>query len=202
MRHRLVLVVLLGAASGIAGASDLRVSVVDASNMPVADAVVYATPLTPVPHGALPTAIIDQVHRRFVPRVSVIQAGTAVKFPNSDNIRHSVYSFSAPRIFTLKLYAGTPANPVSFDQPGIVILGCNIHDTMVAWILVVDTPYFTRTAADGTATLSGLQPGSYVLRAWNNSMSEEQAAATLRVGVDALAPQRLHVDGQAVEAMQ
>jgi plastocyanin len=198
---RYALVAVLSAVFGVAAASDLRVNVVDGSNLPVADAVVYATPLIPVPHGALATAIIDQVHRTFVPRVSVIQAGTAIKFPNSDNIRHSVYSFSSPRIFTLKLYAGTPANPVLFDQPGIVVLGCNIHDTMVAWILVVDTPYFTRTASDGTATLSGLPPGSYVLRAWNNSMSEEQAGEPLRVGTDALAPRRLQVAAQAMQAM-
>jgi hypothetical protein len=88
-----------------------------------------------------------------------------------------------------------------FDKPGIVVLGCNIHDTMVAWILVVDTPYFTRTAADGTATLTGLPPGDYVLRAWNNSMSQEQPGEVLRVSAAAPAPMLLHVDAQALEGM-
>jgi hypothetical protein len=97
--------------------------------------------------------------------------------------------------------AGTPANPVVFDLPGIVVLGCNIHDTMVAWILAVNTPYFARTAADGTAARSGLPPGNYVVRAWDNSMSEEQAGEPLRVGAEALAPRRLQVDAPAVEAM-
>lgn len=198
---QIALALALSAAAGFAQAADLRVSVFDGSNLPVADAAVYATPAVPVPHGAMPMAVIDQVHREFVPRVSVVQVGTPIRFPNSDNIRHSVYSFSPPRIFTLKLYAGTPASPVMFDQPGIVVLGCNIHDAMVAWVLVVDTPYFALTAADGTATLRGLPPGSYVLRAWNNSMSQEQAGEPLHVGADALDPRRLRVGAPTVEAM-
>jgi plastocyanin len=198
---RTTLALLLCAAAGPAEPADLRVSVVDGANMPVADAAIYATPRVPVAHGAQPRIAIDQVHREFVPRVSVVQVGTPISFPNSDNIRHSVYSFSAPKVFTLKLYAGTPSNPVIFDQPGVVVLGCNIHDTMVAWVLVVDTPYFARTAADGTATLPGLPAGDYVLRAWNNSMSQEQAGEALHVGNEALTPRRLHVDAQAVETM-
>jgi plastocyanin len=189
---------LLCAASGLAQGADLRMTVSDGSNQPVADAIVYATALNP-PAPVEHKASIDQVNRRFVPRVSVIQTGTAVTFPNSDNIRHSVYSFSRPRTFTLKLYAGTPASPVVFDQPGIVVLGCNIHDTMVAWVLVVDTAFFARTAADGSASLPGLPPGDYLLRAWNNSMSDEQPGEALHVGSEALSPRHLHVDGQALE---
>jgi plastocyanin len=194
---RAAIALLLCAASVLAEASDLRVTVSDESNQPVTDAVVYATPLDPLAPGEH-KAVIDQVQRQFVPRVSVIQTGTAVTFPNSDNIRHSVYSFSRPRTFTLKLYAGTPASPVVFDQPGIVVLGCNIHDTMVAWVLVVNTPFFTRTTADGSASLSGLPPGDYLLRAWNNSMADEQPGHALHVGAEPLNPWRLHVDGQAL----
>jgi plastocyanin len=195
---RASIVLLLCAVPGLAAASDLRITVSDGSNQPVADAVVYATPLNPPPP-VEHKAAIDQVNRRFVPRVSVIQTGTAVTFPNSDNIRHSVYSFSRPRTFTLKLYAGTPASPVVFDQPGVVVLGCNIHDTMVAWVLVVNSPFFARTAADGSATLPGLPPGDYLLRAWNNSMNDEQPGEALHVGVEPLGPRHLHVDAQAPE---
>jgi plastocyanin len=186
---------ILCAASGLSHAADLHVSVTDASNQPVAGAVVYATPANPPPPGEH-RAAIDQVHRQFVPRVSVVQTGTAISFPNSDNIRHSVYSFSRPRPFTLKLYAGTPASPVVFDEPGVVVLGCNIHDTMVAWVLVVNTSYYVRTGADGTALLSGLAAGDYVLRAWNNSMAEEPPGEALHVGAEPLGARRLHVDGQ------
>jgi plastocyanin len=195
---RIGIAFLLCAAPGLGAASDLRVKVGDGSNQPVADAVVYATPLNPPPP-VEHKAAIDQVNRRFVPRVSVIQTGTAVTFPNSDNIRHSVYSFSRPRTFTLKLYAGTPASPVVFDQPGVVVLGCNIHDTMVAWVLVVNSAFFTRTAADGSASLSGLPPGDYLLRAWNNSMSDEQPGEALHIGTEPLSPRYLHVDAQAPE---
>jgi plastocyanin len=191
------LALLLCVAAGVAPAADLRVSVLDSSGQPVVDAIVYATPLLPAPHGALPKVSIDQVKRQYIPRVSVVQAGTAIDFPNSDNIRHSVYSFSPAKTFTLKLYTGSPEKPVIFDQAGIVVLGCNIHDTMVAWVLVVDTPYFTHTAADGAATLMGLQPGDYVLRAWNNSMSQEQAGERIHVGATPMGPSLLHVDGQA-----
>jgi plastocyanin len=195
---RASIVLLLCAVPGLVAASDLRVTVSDGSNQPVADAVVYATPLNPPPP-VEHKAAIDQVNRRFVPRVSVIQTGTAVTFPNSDNIRHSVYSFSRARTFTLKLYAGTPASPVVFDQPGVVVLGCNIHDTMVAWVLVVNSPFFARTAADGSTSLPGLPPGDYLLRAWNNSMNDEQPGEALHVGAESLNPRHLHVDGQAPE---
>jgi plastocyanin len=193
-------VLLLIAAADLARPADLRVTVVDHADQPVADAVVYAVPSNPPPHNEVHKASIDQVHRQFVPRVSVVQAATAITFPNSDNIRHSVYSFSHAKTFTLKLYSGTPANPVLFDQPGIVVLGCNIHDAMVAWVLVVDTPYFTRTAADGTATLAGLPGGDYQLRAWNNSMADEQAGEALHIGAEAPGLRQLHVDGQQLAA--
>lgn len=112
-------------------------------------------------------AEIVQVERRFVPRVSVVTAGTAVSFPNRDTVRHHVYSFSAIKPFDLKLYAGTPANPVAFDKPGIAVLGCNIHDTMAAWVVIVETPHHGQTAANGHLRLADVPPGSYRLRAWH-----------------------------------
>jgi plastocyanin len=163
------------------GAAELKVQVLSAAGLPFAGAVVYATPLMQSPHGELPRATIDQVNRTFVPIDSVIQAGTAVAFPNSDNIRHSVYSFSPAKVFTLKLYAGTPSSPVVFDKPGVVVLGCNIHDSMVAWVLVVDTPYFARTDRSGVATLANLPPGDYRLRAWHSPMADELAGESLHV---------------------
>jgi plastocyanin len=196
---RIRLAIVFCAVAGASQAADLRVTVLDAVNKPVADAVVYATGANP-PAREPRKATIDQVHRQFVPRVSVVQVGTSIAFPNSDNIRHSVYSFSRPKTFTLKLYSGTPAAPVVFDQPGVVVLGCNIHDTMIGWILVVDTPYLAHSAADGTATLTGLPPGDYQLRAWNNSMTEQQAGETLHVGNESPSPRQLHVDAQAVAA--
>src|SRR5213594_3548071 len=93
-----------------------------------------------------------------------------VSFPNRDNIRHHVYSFSSPKKFELPLYIGTPAAPVLFDKPGVVALGSNIHDWMLAYIYVVTTPYFAKTAADGKGRLDRLPPGTYEARVWQPRM--------------------------------
>jgi plastocyanin len=186
-RHStLLLTVATACVAARACAADLVVHVQTAANAPVEDAVVYAVPASPLPP---PTGLkysIDQVNREFVPRINVVQTGTAVRFPNSDNIRHSVYSFSPAKVFTMKLYAGKSADPVVFDKPGLVVLGCNIHDLMVSWLLVVDTPYFARTNHAGAATLLGVPPGDYTLRTWHEPMTEDQQVAEpLRVDAGA-----------------
>jgi len=144
----------------------VTVNVTSPSGTAVEDAVVVFDPLDAKPPATEGEASIDQVDKRFVPRVSVVRTGTNITFPNSDHIRHQVYSFSKAKQFTLKLYAGSPKTPVAFDQPGLVVLGCNIHDNMVAFVGVVDSPYFAKTTHDGTAALT-LPPGRYRLRAWH-----------------------------------
>jgi hypothetical protein len=100
--------------------------------------------------------------------------GSPVYFPNKDNVRHHVYSFSPAKRFELPLYAGTPADPVVFDRPGIVTVGCNIHDWMIGYIYVADTPYLGGTGADGRARLANLPPGGYVLRVWHPRMESPE----------------------------
>lgn len=171
----------LGVAAWLAGApacaTDLLVHVETTAGAPVENAIVYAVPAAPVPRVSGLKYTIDQVDRQFVPQVNVIQTGTEVRFPNSDNIRHSVYSFSAAKVFTLKLYAGKAADPIVFDKAGLVVLGCNIHDLMVSWLLVVDTPYFAHTDHGGGATLARLTPGDYTLRTWHLPMTDDQQIA-------------------------
>ena len=106
----------------------------------------------------------------FDPTVLIVPVGSDVVFPNRDTVRHHVYSFSAAKNFELKLYTGTPANPVLFDKPGVVVLGCNIHDNMAAWVLVVETPYFGKTNAAGEISLANVPAGSYRLRTWHADM--------------------------------
>src|SRR5205085_4294607 len=126
-------------------AGTIVVDVRDSKAAPLADAVVFAAPEgREAPSGAK-TAVIDQKNKTFVPHVLPVQVGTAVKFPNSDDIQHQVYSFSPAKTFNLPLYKGTPANPIVFDTAGVVTVGCNIHDTMNGYIVVVDTPYFEKT---------------------------------------------------------
>jgi len=131
----------------------------------VSGALVYAVPDERTSAAEAPTATMDQLNRQFVPHVLAVQTGTAVQFPNSDNVRHQVYSFSRAKRFQIPLYEGMPPEPVVLDKPGVLTLGCNIHDRMSAYIVVVDTPYFAMTE-DGKATLTGLPAGSYSLHLW------------------------------------
>jgi plastocyanin len=111
-------------------------------------------------------ADVGQRERQFTPQVLVVQTGTAVSFPNFDTVRHHVYSFSPIKVIDIKLYSGTPAEPVVFDKPGVAALGCNIHDRMSAHVIVVDTPLFAVTNAQGQATLD-LPPGEHAVKAWH-----------------------------------
>ncbi|MFE8645861.1 methylamine utilization protein [Sphingomonas sp. NCPPB 2930] len=156
------------------------VQVFDARGRPLVDAVVYATPAGARPALAAPgtTAAIDQIDREFVPLVSVIQTGTNVRFPNKDDVEHDIYSFSPAKRFEIKLYSGVPSKPVLFDKPGLVVLGCNIHDSMVAYVLVVETPYFGRTDKDGRMSFENLPAGSYRVAAWHYRMRDPNAQPT------------------------
>jgi plastocyanin len=154
-------------------AATLTVTVRDARGGAVRDAVVYAIPEgREIPAGRA-SAVMDQKNRMFVPHVLAIQTGTAVAFPNSDDIRHQVYSFSSPKPFQLPLYKGTPARPVVFDKPGVVSLGCSIHDRMSAFIVIVDTPHFQTTGGNGAVELKGLRAGRYTVRLWQAEMRGE-----------------------------
>ncbi len=117
-------------------------------------------------------AVMDQRNTAFEPGVLVIQAGTAVSFPNSDTVRHQVYSFSPAKPFELPLYSGTPPEPVVFARPGVVVVGCNIHDWMIGWIVVLDTPHHARSGADGFARLQ-VPAGEYRLQAWHPRLAGE-----------------------------
>ncbi len=124
---------------------------------------------------AAPGTVADMGQRQkaFVPTLLVVQTGTSVNFPNFDTVRHHVYSFSPIKPFEIKLYAGTPASPVVFDKPGTATMGCNIHDNMVGYIHVVDTPHFGTTDARGRVTLD-LPAGEHRVRVWAPVLSESQ----------------------------
>lgn len=137
-----------------ANAAEITVSVLDRDGNAVPDVAVYASFDGDDDWQADgETAIMDQVEQRFVPHVLVVQKGTTVDFPNSDVIAHHVYSFSKPNDFMLPLYKGDAHPPVTFRYAGLVTLGCNIHDHMLAYILVVDSDVFGMTGADGSVRL-------------------------------------------------
>jgi plastocyanin len=153
-------------------AGPVSVNVNDGAGKPIADAVVF------LESAAAKSAIkaqegieVAQELKQFVPSVTVVPIGSLVRFPNRDTVRHHVYSFSTAKKFELKLYTGTPANPVLFDRAGVVVLGCNIHDHMAAWVVVVETPYFGKTNVSGEINLGQVPPGSYKLRTWHSGFS-------------------------------
>lgn len=166
----------LGLLGHSAQALPWSVQVLDAKGQPLANAVI-AVELKGqpkhLPAGSKTQAQMEQRSRQFQPFVLVVQTGTAVNFPNFDTVRHHVYSFSAAKKFDVKLYAGTPAEPVVFDKPGVATLGCNIHDSMSAHVVVVDTPVFGKTDASGLLKLD-LPAGEHVLRYWHPGFKQPQ----------------------------
>jgi len=147
----------------------IAATVTDMKGKPVADAVVVAIPADGASKPAAKSreATIDQIDLEFVPRVLAISVGTPVTFPNHDRVRHHVYSFSPAKRFELPLYSGMPAQAVVFDQPGVVVLGCNIHDWMISYVYVSESPYYAKTGPDGRATINELPPRAYVVRVWH-----------------------------------
>lgn len=166
-------VIFSGLLSMNAIGASLSVQVTDPAGAPLNEAVIYAMPL----HGTVPPAkpteiVIDQIKRHFVPMISVARTGTSVRFPNKDNFEHDVYSFSTAKLFHLNLYHGQAAQPVLFDKPGLVVMGCSIHDQMIAYLLVVDTPYFAKTDASGVAHIANLPADTYKVRVWYYKMTD------------------------------
>jgi plastocyanin len=158
----------------VSASGSLEAVVRDEGGKPLTDVVVSLTPSGSAPAALrAASAVMDQQNKTFVPFVLAVPAGTPVTFPNRDNIRHHVYSFSPAKRFELPLYIGTPAAPVVFDKPGVVVLGCNIHDWMVGYVYVSDTPYFAKTTEDGKARLAGVPPGAYEARVWHPRMRGE-----------------------------
>ena len=149
-----------------AEAGSIVVTVKDSQGTLVSDAVVYAKSNNPVVSLEKKQAVIEQRDKQFVPSVTAIQVGTSVTFPNRDYVRHDVYSLSPVKEFELPLYAGIPADPVTFDKEGFVTLGCSIHDWMVAYIAVLPTPYFRITGKNGRSVLENLPAGRYTVQIW------------------------------------
>lgn len=158
-----------------AWSAEWQVRVLAADGAPLPDAVVWITPgdLSQPPH----PAVMDQINKTFVPYILPVQTGTTVDFPNSDSINHHVYSFSPPKRFELKLTpGGRTVHTVLFDKPGLVTLGCNIHDWMLAYIYVVDTPWFGQTGPDGIARITAPEGPGRQAHVWHPAITDDPAA--------------------------
>ena len=169
------LAVLLCALAARAPAATLVIHVLTDEGRALPGAVVTARPVEgPARHAPAVHAVMDQVNRAFEPDLLIVPVGSSVSFPNSDSVSHQIYSFSAAKRFQLPLYRGKPYPPVLFDQPGIVTLGCNIHDQMLAYVLVTDAPYFGRTDEAGSWSAE-VAHGRYRVTIWHPRLRDEAA---------------------------
>jgi plastocyanin len=176
------------------GAVEVSIELHDRSGAPLAEAVVA---LYAHDHVASAAAVpseykMDQVDKQFMPRLLAIRAGDRVSFPNSDNIRHHVYSFSPANTFELPLYRGIPSAPVTFSRAGKVVLGCNIHDRMSAHIYVLDTPLFARTTA-GRHVFPGIAPGDYEVAVFHPRQRDSEEGVRQALHIPAQATQRVEL---------
>jgi plastocyanin len=175
------LAILLAATGAAAG--DLEVLVTDRAGRPVPAVVVAAEPEdgAPAAGGALQPREMAQRNLTFEPEVLVVQTGTAVSFPNQDAVKHQVYSFSPAKTFQLSLYSGNEHPPETFERAGVVTLGCNIHDSMIGYVFVTDSPYFGKTADDGRLRLTDLPAGPYRVTIWHPRIKEPESDLTADV---------------------
>ena len=168
-------------------AGTLEIKVSDERGEPVSRVAVYATPMAAAsakkPGAVKRTARMDQEHNEFVPHVLIISAGTEVQFPNSDVVSHHVYSFSQAKTFELALYKGNTHPPLVFDEPGVVVLGCNIHDSMLGYIVVVPTEHYALSDERGTVRLEGVPAGDYTVEVWTPRARPMGLPAAQRVTV-------------------
>jgi plastocyanin len=154
-------------------ALDLNIVLVDEHDVPVVGAVIEPdgeqTSASPSGTATASTtiAVIDQIERRFSPMILLITTGQSVRFPNSDNVRHHVYSFSDIKQFSTPLYADESIAPVLFDKPGIAVLGCNIHDSMVAYVYVSQSSNSAISNDHGKLTLTELSANPGSLSVWH-----------------------------------
>lgn len=187
---------LVLAAALPASAANLAVRVGDGRQL-VADAVVSVFPadgtaraaVTPVPA----TATIDQRDLTFLPHVQVARPGGTAVFRNSDYTRHHVYSFSPAATFEMVLGPGERSGQVPLEDAGVVAIGCNIHDQMIAWLYVSDAPWMARTGADGEVGFEGLPAGDYRVVVWHPRLEAGKQAIARRVTLRGSAASTLDV---------
>lgn len=175
LSHFLLLVLLCCHAT----AGDLQVRFVDASGEAITDAVIeIITPNIPAPNDWDYLGKMDQIDKEFIDNVVTIVAGSYVRFPNSDEIQHHVYSFSDNKSFELPLYFAEEADPILFDVPGVAVVGCNIHDWMLGYIYVSASHLVAKSDNQGLATISGLIPGDYTFQIWHERARRGDQFAT------------------------
>jgi len=160
-----------------------QITLTDATGAPLANAVLLVDGVPPLTADGY---VMDQIDRQFVPHVLAAPVGAEVDFPNSDDVRHHVYSFSEAKPFELRLFKGSEAPPVVFDRSGVVVLGCNIHDAMLGYILITDSPRFAVSDVQGRVSLPDLPAGKWPVSWWHSSRLQKgpESLGELDLGQD------------------
>jgi hypothetical protein len=169
-------------------AGDLNLTVRDTAGKPVRDAVISVYPAAGLPSGPILFPwpyVMAQQNIQFDPQVLIVPVGAEVAFPNRDKVRHHVYSFSPQNKFELKLYGREAAPNVTFKTVGAAAIGCNIHDVMVAFVRVVDTPYALKTDGNGVASIRGLPGGAARVLVWHPSLKGVKNEMTVQATIPA-----------------
>ncbi len=159
-------------ASQQAGAAVFTAEITDQNGKPAANSVISLMPEARANMPAASTRLamektIDQNHETFIPLVTILPKGGRIIFSNADTTTHQVYSFSPIKRFELTVSRDQKSAPVVFDTAGVAALGCNIHDNMIAYAYVADSPWTALTGADGKAQIADVPPGQYEVTVWN-----------------------------------
>lgn len=191
-----VLIACLFAAPASTLAADLVVAVTDAAGKPVPSAVVTFAPASTaaIPAGLKSAAYtLMQKNMKFAPYVLAVPQGATVNFPNQDRVNHHVYSFSKVQPFQFPLYGQGKTRTMKFDHAGTVAVACNIHDSMSAYIRVVDTPYFAMTDGSGRVTLKGVPETAGTLSVWQPLMDAPEHTVSRTLASGKVSPQTFTV---------
>ena len=180
--------ILLVAVCNTAAATTFTAEITDQDGKPVVNAVVS---LVPDPKGPMPGATsclpsemhIDQRLETFVPLVTVVPRNGRIVFANSDQTTHQVYSFSPAKQFEITLARGATSSPIVFPASGVAALGCNIHDNMIAYVFVADSPWTGLTGADGRAVIEDVPPGNYQAQVWHYRYPPRRELPSARIAV-------------------
>src|SRR5262245_22039416 len=182
-------VLLCVAACQTAAATTFTAEITDQDGRPVMNAVVS---LVPDPQGApMPGAstrlaietLIDQRRQTSLPLGTIVPRNGRLVFANNDPTTHQVYSFSPVRQFEITLASGMSSAPILFDKPGVAALGCNIHDNMIAYVFVAESPWTALTGSDGRAVIDDVPPGNYQAQVWHNRYPPRRELPSARVAV-------------------
>lgn len=153
--------------------------VVTVGGRPARDVVVWLDRGETPRAGARLPVVVDQRNMQFAPKVVAVQVGTPVEMPNSDRVFHNVFSFRDGKVFDLGLYPAGAAKTVTFDRAGVSRLFCNIHPSMAAYVVAVDSPSFAVSDTRGRFAIADVPAGSYTYHVWR--AGADRTSGTLSV---------------------